>query len=96
MGEAATNIDARCTRDHFIRQRGLKSERDAFFDDANSALMLYGRGADWLGCYPSATRSIEQTVEAFKQWAGPKENIQAFSCDNAHELVGAARKCGPR
>jgi hypothetical protein len=39
---------------------------------------------------------MEHAVEAFKQWAGPKDKIQAFYCDNAHELVGAARKCGWR
>ena len=96
IGEALTKLGARCTGDHLTRQRGLGSEGDAFYDDANSALMIYDRGADWLGCYPSATRSIEHTVEAFKQWAGPKENMQAFYSDNAHELVGAARKCGWR
>ena len=71
MGEAPTKFGVQCTGDHLIRQRGLESEIDAFYEDANSALMLYDRGTDWLDCYPSATRLIEHTVEAFKQWAGP-------------------------
>ncbi len=71
MGEAPTELGAQCTGDHFTRQRGLGSEGDAFYDDANSALLLYDPGTDWLGCNPSATRSIEHTVEAFKQWTGP-------------------------
>ena len=96
MGETLTTFGAQCTGDHLIRQRGLESEDDASYEGANSALVLYDRGTDWLDCYPSATRSIEHTVEAFKQWAGSKEKIQAFYCDNAHELIGAARKCGWR
>ncbi len=92
MGEAPTKLGAQCTGEHLTRQRGLGSEGDAFYDDANSALMLYDRGTDWLDCYPSATRSIEHTV----QWAGPKYKIQGFHCDNAQELVGAARNFGWR
>ena len=74
----------------------LIPEEDAEFEGASSALMMCDRGTDWLGCYPAATRSHDNTVEAFKQWAGPKEKAQSFHCDNAHELVGAAWKCGWR
>ncbi len=96
MGERSTKFGAQRTGDHLIRQRGLDSEEDAEFEGASSALMLYDRGTDWLDCYPAATRSLDNTVEAFKQWAGPKEKAQSFHCDNAHELIGAARKCGWR
>ncbi len=60
------------------------------------ARVLYDRGTDWLDCYPAATRSLDNTVEAFKQWAGPKEKVQSFHCDNAHELIGAAQEFGWR
>ena len=78
MGESPMQFGAQCTRCHRIRQRGLDSEEDAEFEGANSALMLYDRGTDWLGCYPAATRSLENTVEAVKQWSGLKEKAQSF------------------
>ena len=90
MGEKPKKFGAQCTGDHLVRQRGLESEDDASYEGANSALVLYDRGTDWLDW------SIEHTVEAFKQWAVSKEKIQAFYCDNAHELIGAARKRGWR
>ena len=96
MGEKPAKSGAQCTGDHLTRQRGLGSDDDASYEGANSALALYDRGTDWLDCYPSATRSIEYTFEAFKQWVGLQEKMQALHCDNAHELVGAARKCGWR
>ena len=96
MGEKPTKFGAQGTGDHLNRQRGLESDDDASYEGANSALVPYDRGTDWLDCYPSATRSTEHTVEAFKQWAGSKEKIQAFYCDHAHEIIGAARKRGWR
>ncbi len=79
MGEWPTQFGVQCTGDHLIRQRGLDSEEDADFDGANSALTLCDRGTDWLGCYPAATRSLDNAVEAFKQWAGPKEMYNPFT-----------------
>ena len=96
MGERPKQFGVQCTGDHLIRQRGLDSEEDAEFEGANAAFMLYDRGTDWLDCYPAATRSLDSTVEAFKQWAGPEEKVQSLHCDNAHELIGAARKRGWR
>ncbi len=73
MGERPTTLGAQCTGDHLTGQRGLDSEEDAEFEGASPALVLCDRGTDWLGCYPAATMSLDNTVEAFKQWAGLKE-----------------------
>ena len=35
-------------------------------------------------------------VEAFNHWAGPEEKIQSFYCDNAPELLKAAKTRGWR
>ncbi len=48
MGEAPTKFGVKRIGDHLIRQRGLDSEYDVVFEDANSALMLYDRGTDRL------------------------------------------------
>ena len=95
-GEEPATFGAQCTGDHLIRQRGLDSEEDAEFEGASSSLMLCDRGTYWLDCYPDATRSLDNTVEAFKQWAGPQEKVQSFHCDSAHELISAARERGRR
>ena len=78
MGEKPTKFGAQCTGDHLIRQRGLDSGEGANFEGANSALEHFDRGTDWLDCFPAATRSIDLTVEAFKQGDGQKEKIKAF------------------
>ena len=44
MGEAPTKFGVQCTGDHLIRQRGLESDSDATYEDANSALVLRDRG----------------------------------------------------
>jgi len=65
-------------------------------DLANSALVLYDRGTQWLECYPKASRSHEHIVEAMQDFTKPTDNIQQFYCDNGGELESASRQLGWR
>ena len=43
--------------------------------------------------YPESSKSAKHTIEAMKHFAGSKDKISSFYCDNAPELVTAARTC---
>ena len=55
---------------------------------------MYDRGTDDLECYPVATRTTEDTREAFRKWAKPDDVIESFYADNAPELKAAAKSEG--
>jgi hypothetical protein len=42
--------------------------------------------------YPTASKSVEHTLEAFRYWQGKDEKIEQFYSDNALELKSAARE----
>ena len=57
---------------------------------------MYDRGTNDLEVYPAATKSEDDTVEAFQHWAGPKDKVDSFYADNAPELKAAAKRVGWR
>ncbi len=59
-------------------------------------MVRYDIATDWLEYCPWGIKSVEHTTEAFKEWAGPRDKIQGFCCDNAPEHVGAAKQRGWR
>ncbi len=54
---------------------------------------MYDRAAGWLDCFPKASKSTAHTVEAFLEWSRVGDRIKNFHCENAQELLAAARKC---
>ena len=44
-------------------------------DVANSAIVLFDRAIDWLGCFPKATRSEAHIIEAMQEFAKPSDKI---------------------
>ena len=85
------------TGDHLIDERRDKESSDYAvsyddeFPDATAAVVLYDRATRWVQGIPSATRSHEDTVLAFKEFAGDN-NVSSFYADNAPELKKAARE----
>ena len=55
------------------------------------AVFLLDRATAWIAVYPKASITAEHTIEALKHRVGPTDKIASFYCDNALELVAAAR-----
>ena len=80
------------TGDHLIRNgRGEVGEEDPNFPNGTVEVVLYDRGTQWLAVYPKTTKTTYHTIEAMQHFCGPKDRIASFYCDNAPELVSAAR-----
>ena len=96
MGERLTQFGAQCTGDHLIRQRCLDSEEDAELEGASSALMLYDRGpTGWIFTQLQQGR-LTTPPKHSSSGLDLRKKAQSSHCDNAHELIGAARKRGWR
>ena len=79
------------TGDHFIKGGVVVDDEDPFFPTDTVAVVLYDRATRWLAVYPKATKTTYHTMEAFQHFAGPRHKIKSFYCDNAPELISAAR-----
>jgi len=93
-----TRFGESTTGDHFLNKRkdnvvSSCTDEEDFFPGAKTAVVAYDRGTDWLGCFPKATRSTEDTLQAFKEFQG-RDKIESFYCDNAGELGAAAKHLG--
>mgnify|MGYP000040302007 CR=1 FL=1 len=55
------------------------------------AVLLYDIGTKWLAVCLKATKTTYHTIGAMQHFCGPKAHIASFYCDNAPELVSAAR-----
>ena len=51
------------------------------------------RATKWIAVYPISSKSAKHTIEAMRHFAGSKDKVSSFYCDNAPELVTAARSC---
>ncbi len=49
------------------------------------------RATKWIAVYPKSSRSAKHTIEAMKHFAGSKDKVSNFYCDDAPELITAAR-----
>ncbi len=51
---------------------------------------LYARGTRFLAVYPTSAKSAVNTVAAMQHFAGVRDKVLSFYCDNAPELISAA------
>ena len=81
------------TGDHFIKKGGgdFDEADDPNFLADSVAVVLFDRATRWLAVYPKSTKTTYHTIEAFQHFAGAKDKIRSFHCDNAPELLSAAR-----
>ena len=52
---------------------------------------MFDRATDWLQCLPSAKKTAKDTIAAFNLFQGPTQKVKNLYCDNAPELLKAAR-----
>ena len=72
--------------------KGVDGKRKVpIFPTDTVAVVLYDRGTRWLAVYHKATITTYHTIEAMQHFCGPDDHIASFYCDNAPELVSAAR-----
>ena len=81
------------TGDHFFKNAHGQDdgEEDPSFPCDTVALVLYDRATRWLAVYPKSIKSASHTIEAMQHFAGPKDKIASFYCDNAPELISGPR-----
>ena len=84
-----TKLGEQVTGDHFIKG-GREDEEDHNFSCDTVAVVLYDRGTRFLAVYPKSAKDTANTVAAVQQFAGPRDKVQSFYCDNAPELISAA------
>ncbi len=93
MGEEATPLPAKLgeqvTGDHFIKG-GRDEEEDPNFPCDTVAVVLYDRGTRFLAVYPKSAKTTANTIAAMQHFAGPRDKVQSFYCDNAPGLISAA------
>ena len=85
---------AQVTADHLIKNDD--GEEDDGIPIDTVAVVLLDRGTGWIDVYPKGSKSTEHTVEVFQHFAGAKDKVTSFYCDNAPELKAAARECAWR
>ena len=87
------NFGDQVTGDHFIKKGGgdFDEADDPNFLADSVAVVLFDRATRWLAVYPKSTKTTYHTIEAFQHFAGAKDKIRSFHCDNAPELLSAAR-----
>ena len=80
---------------HFIRNGSGPDggEDDPGFPTDTVAVVLFDRPTKRLAVYHTATKTAHHTIEAMQHFAGPKDHISSFYCDNAPELFTSARAC---
>ena len=86
-----TKFGDQVTGDHFIKGGVVVDDEDPFFPTDTVAVVLYDRATKWLAVYPKTTKTTYHTMEAFQRFGGPRDKIKSFYCDNAPELISAAR-----
>ena len=82
--------------DHVTVYQLLRSEDDAEDTDVpvdTVAAVFLDRATKWIAVYPKSSKSAKHTIEAMKHFAGSKDRVSNFYCDNAPELITAARAC---
>ncbi|MCP3878846.1 MAG: hypothetical protein GY701_10710 [Sulfitobacter sp.] len=95
MGPRPKQFGEQCTGDHLFSKEAVENT-DPWFPNASTAVVMHDRATQWLDCFPKATKSHADTVEAFHEFAGTRDKIKQFYCDNSHELLAAARTVGWR
>ena len=63
-----------CTADHII----LQDIQDMSVDGDSAALVIQDQASQWIECHPSATKSGENTLQAFKQFRKADKDVKRF------------------
>ena len=75
------------TGDHLI----AKNERSTAWDGSRYACILYDLGTQWTHGAPDATKNEDNCFEALFAFSGIETRVGSFRCDNAKELMNAAK-----
>ena len=67
-----------------------KNEVSTSLDGDKFAINFHDEGTGWLEGAPDGNRNTHAARRAFRNLAGPRQNIDSFYCDNAGELTKAA------
>ena len=67
-----------------------KNEVSTSLDGDRFAIIFHDEGTGWLEGAPDGNRNLAAAKRAFRNLAGPRQNIDSFYCDNAGELTKAA------
>ena len=79
---------------HLIRNEYDAEDTDVPVDTV--AAVFLDRATKWIAVYPNSSKSAKHTTEAMRHFVGSKDKISNFYCDNAPELITAARACQRR
>ena len=60
-------------------------------NDETAGIVLFDRATKWLQSYPVGGKTAELALEAFQNFAGPKDKIKLLYSDDAPELQRAAK-----
>ena len=86
--DAPTVFGDRVRGDHIILKKAKTGK------DRRVAVTLADDATDFIGCYPTDSRSCEGVEEAFLQFAGTNVGVKNFYSDKAPELVKEAKEFG--
>jgi hypothetical protein len=82
----AVNFGDCVTADHIIVGEKQESRRHD-----TVAVIVQDRATYWLGGYPKASKTTEDTVTALQHFVGPHEKVKFFYSDGSGELEGATK-----
>jgi len=68
---------------HGIKDRGVGNK--------SNAIVMFDFGTGWTSCHPVKSRSEEDTMEAFREFVGPKDKVHSFYSDGAPEIIACAK-----
>ena len=78
------------TGDHIFTM----SQIDKSIDGKKDAVVLYDLATGYLGCFPTGSKSGEETVQALQNFLGPNQPVGLLYTDAARELYSAAKAIG--
>lgn len=67
---------------------------DKSIDGKRDAVVIYDVATMFLECYPTGTKSADETIQALQHFIGPKGTVSLFYSDAARELHSAAKVLG--
>ena len=75
------------TADHIV-----VGEEEASQHGDRAALVLQDAASRWIDCYPSATKTAEDTQQALQNFVGSNDKVKRFYTDGSGELITAAKR----
>ena len=56
------------------------------------AMIIQDSATKWIDCYPSAYKSMDETMKALQNYVGPKDKVKRLYSDNSGEIEAAILK----